>query len=224
MDGSSVPEKPAQEPPPHRNDHPRASTLLAELAEAFPNERVSVGEVLDRLDGRAFGLLLLLLAAPNCIPNIPGISTIFGVMLLAPAIQMILGRAKPWLPRNVRAWSFERTHLRMAINGAVPILKRIERFVQPNWSWAVRPPFTALLGFQTLYLACVLILPIPLGNFGPGLVIAATALAVLQEDGRLALLTPLMTVAASAVAWVGIQIGLAAVQKGFELLTAALGF
>jgi len=224
MDGSSFTETPDPNSPAPRASHPRASALLAELADAFPDERVTVGEVLDRLDGRAFGLLLLLLAAPNCIPNIPGISTIFGVILLAPATQMILGRGKPWLPRNVRAWTFQRTHLRMAIHGAVPILKRIERFVQPHWSWAVRPPFTAFLGLQTLYLAFVLILPIPLGNFGPGLVIAATALAVLQEDGRLALLTPVLTVIASAVAWVGIQIGLAALQKGVELVVGAFGF
>jgi hypothetical protein len=224
MDGSSFPEKPDAGNTSSRDPHPRASVLLAELADAFPEESVTVGDVLDRLDGRAFGLLLLLLAAPNCIPNIPGISTIFGVMLLAPATQMILGRGKPWLPRKVRAWKFQRTHLRMAINGAVPILKRIERFVQPNWSWAVRPPFTVFLGLQTLYLAIVLILPIPLGNFGPGLVIAATALAVLQEDGRLALLTPVMTIFASAVAWVGIQIGFAALNKGVEIMMSALGF
>ena len=197
--------------------------MLAELSDAFPNERVTVGELLDRLDGRAFGLLLLLLAAPNCIPNIPGISTIFGVLLLAPAVQMILGRGKPWLPRNVCAWSFQREHLRMAINGAVPILRRIERFVQPRWTWALQPPFTVYLGLQTLFLAGVLILPIPLGNFGPGLVVAATALAFLQEDGRLALLTPIMTVAATAVAWFGILIGLAAVEKGWALLLNMVG-
>ncbi|MBU6373465.1 MAG: exopolysaccharide biosynthesis protein [Alphaproteobacteria bacterium] len=218
MDGSSFSE--AATP---RQGHPRASDLLGELADAFPDERVTVGEVLDRLDGRAYGLLLLLLAAPNCIPNIPGISTIFGVMLIAPSIQMIFGRGKLWLPRRMRAWEFQRSHLRMAIHGAVPILKRIERFVQPRWSWAVRPPFTAYLGLQTLYLAFVLILPIPLGNFGPGLVVAATALALLQEDGRLAILTPILTVIASAVAWVGIQLGLAAVQKGWDLLLGAFG-
>lgn len=218
MDGSSFSEAATPRP-----NHPRASDLLGELADAFPDERVTVGEVLDRLDGRAYGLLLLLLAAPNCIPNIPGISTIFGVMLIAPSIQMILGRGKLWLPSRMRAWAFQRSHLRAAIHGAVPILKRIERFVQPRWSWALRPPFTAYLGLQTLYLAGVLILPIPFGNFGPGLVVAATALAMLQEDGRLAILTPIMTVIASAVAWVGIQIGLAAVEKGWSLLLAAFG-
>lgn len=218
MDGSSFSEAATPRP-----NHPRASDLLGELADAFPDERVTVGEVLDRLDGRAYGLLLLLLAAPNCIPNIPGISTIFGVMLIAPAIQMIIGRGKLWLPSRMRAWAFQRSHLRAAIHGAVPILKRIERFVQPRWSWAVQPPFTAYLGLQTLYLAFVLILPIPFGNFGPGLVVAATALAMLQEDGRLAILTPIMTVIASAVAWVGIQIGLAALQKGWDLLLAAIG-
>jgi len=201
-----------------------ASELLEALADAFPNETVSVGDVLDRLDGRAFGLLLLLLAAPMCIPNLPGISTIFGVILVAPAVQMILGSRKPWLPTGLRLWSFQREHLRAAIRGAAPILKRVERFVQPRWTWALKSPFTILLGVQTLFLAIILILPIPFGNFGPAIVIAATALAFLQDDGVLAMATPVLTVAATALAWVGIQIGLKAVEQGWHILAGALGF
>jgi hypothetical protein len=203
----------------HKHGPIKASELLEELHDAFPEERVSVGEVLDRLERRAFGLLLLLLAIPNCIPNIPGISTIFGVMLVAPALQMIMGAGKPWLPKRVRAWSFQREHLRAAIKGATPFLRRIEHFVEPRWSVLTQWPFTIWLGLQTLFLAFVLILPIPLGNWPPGVTLAATALALLQRDGRLALLTLPMTILSTIVAWAGIHIGLAALREGLELLT-----
>lgn len=195
-------------------DHlPPASELLQDLMDAFPEEQVTVGEILKRLEGQAFGLLLLVLALPNCIPNIPGLSTIFGVMMVAPAVQLILGRGDLWLPARVRRWSISRHALQMAINGSLPILKRIERYVAPRWAFLVRPPFTQFLGLQTLFLAFVLILPIPLGNWMPGVTVAATALALLQRDGRLVLLSVPLTLVSVLLAWAGVRLGLVALHE-----------
>lgn len=198
-----------------------ASALLSDLMEAFPDERVTVGDILDRLEGQAFGLLLLLLALPNCIPNIPGLSTIFGVLMIAPAVQLIFGQKDLWLPRRVRRWSISRDALRMAIKGSLPILKRIERYVGPRWTFLTRPPFTQLLGLQTLMLAFVLILPIPLGNWPPGITVAATALALLQRDGRLALLSVPLAILSVGIAWAGVRIGIAALRELGEMLQGA---
>ena len=86
MDQSAHPSQP----------HPRStSELLQDLVHAFPNERVSFGELIDRLDLRAHGVLLLVLALPMCIPNVPGISTIFGVLMMLPALQLVLGSRRP---------------------------------------------------------------------------------------------------------------------------------
>jgi len=212
-DATSAPPSP---PPPVA-----ASSALGALLEEFPNERVTVGEILRRLEGQAFGLLLLLLALPNCIPNIPGLSTIFGVMMIAPAVQMIFGQRDVWLPGRIRRWSISRDALRMSIKGAIPVLKRIERYVGPRWTVFVRPPFTQLLGLQTLAMAGVLILPIPLGNWPPGMTVAATALALLQRDGRLAVLTLPMAILSVVVAWAGVRIGFAALRELGEMLTGA---
>ena len=196
----------------------RASDLLEELLDAFPNERITVGEVLERLEGRAFGLLLLLLALPNCVPNIPGLSTIFGVMMLAPAIQLILGRGDLWLPRRVRAWSFSRDVVQRTIKASVPILRRVEHFIRPRWTWLVHPPMLQILGLQTVVMALVLMLPIPAGNWPPGMTVAATALALLQRDGRLALLSIPMGAISVGIAWIGFRIGWAAMRELFELI------
>ncbi|KAF0179915.1 MAG: exopolysaccharide biosynthesis protein [Hyphomonadaceae bacterium] len=209
---------------PHAKEHlPPASELLQDLMDAFPEEHVTVGEILKRLEGQAFGLLLLVLALPNCIPNIPGLSTIFGVMMVAPAVQLILGRGDLWLPARVRRWSISRHALQMAINGSLPILKRIERYVAPRWAFLVKPPFTQFLGLQTLFLAFVLILPIPLGNWMPGVTVAATALALLQRDGRLVLLSVPLTLVSIALAWAGIRIGMVALREVGEMLQVAYG-
>lgn len=209
-------------PQPHAKEHlPPASELLQDLMDAFPEEQVTVGDILKRLEGQAFGLLLLVLALPNCIPNIPGLSTIFGVMMVAPAVQLILGRGDLWLPARVRRWSISRHALQMAINGSLPILKRIERYVAPRWAFLVKPPFTQFLGLQTLFLACVLILPIPLGNWMPGITVAATALALLQRDGRLVVLSVPLTLISVALAWAGVRIGLIALHEISQMLQGA---
>lgn len=209
-------------PVPHRSGPQSVSSLLEELQNAFPDETVSVRELLDRLDGRAFGLLLLLLALPMCIPNIPGISTIFGILMVAPALQMIFGSKQVWLPRRIRSWEFKREHLQAAIKGAIPIVKRIEKLVRPRWSLMVRPPITILLGLQTLIMALILVLPIPAGNWPPGITVAMTALALLQRDGLVAMLS-IPTAAVSAfVAYVGGRLMFAMVTELGDIATTIL--
>jgi hypothetical protein len=55
-------------------------------------------------------------------------------------------------------------------------------------------------------MALVLILPIPFGNWPPGMTVALTALALLQRDGLLMLLTSL---AAAASTYVAARVGIA---------------
>ena len=198
-----------------------ASELLSELLAAFPDERVTVGEIIERLEDQAFGLLLLLLALPNCIPSIPGLSTIFGVMMIAPAVQLILGRDELWLPRRLRGWSISRDALRVAIRGSLPVLKPIERFVGPHWTALTRPPFTRWLGLQTLLLAMVMILPIPLAHWLPGIAIATTALALLQRDGRLAVLSVPLALGGVVFAWAGVRIAIVAMREIWHMLHGA---
>ncbi|MEQ1617753.1 MAG: exopolysaccharide biosynthesis protein [Terricaulis sp.] len=177
---------PSPEPPRHAAP---ASELLAELADAFPGEKVSVGELLDRLDSRANGVVLLVLALPMCIPNVPGISTIFGFLMIAPALQLLFGQHKLWAPAQVRAWRVDSQALRRTFNVAIPTLKRVEVLIKPRLSFLTRFPFTIYVGLQTLFMALVLILPIPAGNWPPGITVALTALALLQRDGVLLLAT-----------------------------------
>lgn len=196
------PHEPEGHRPPDDDRPPPTSELLEELLDAFPDESVTVGDLLHKLERRAFGLLLLLLAIPNCIPTPPGLSTVFGVLMIAPAVQLILGRGELWAPRQMREIKISREALQGAIKAALPMLRRIERFVEPRWSFLTRSPFTIFMGFQTLIMAGVLILPIFLGNLPPGLTVAAMALALLQRDGRLALLSVPMAVVSVGIALV----------------------
>ncbi|GBF57873.1 hypothetical protein PbB2_01543 [Candidatus Phycosocius bacilliformis] len=189
---------------------PKTSDLLRELHDAFPgDEQVSVRDVLKRLDGRAFGLLLLILALPNCIPNVPGISTIFGILLVAPALQMIFGAGTPWIPKRVGDLKIDSVTFRKVIDVSLPTLLRIEKLVQPRFQFLTQKPATIWFGVQTLILAGILTLPIPLGNWPPGMSIAALAIGLLQRDGLMALVSFGFFLVSLAVAPLGIGMAIA---------------
>lgn len=177
-----------------------ASTLLSELAESLTQERVTVGDLIDRLDTRAQGLLLLMLSLPMCIPNIPGISTIFGLLLIPPALQLLLGRPNVWMPQSIRRWRLDGSHLRAALRSSARLLAKVEHLSQPRARALTTWPATTMVGLQTLIMALVLILPVWGANLIPGIAVALTGLGLLQRDGWAMLAsTP---VAIGAVAWV----------------------
>lgn len=199
-----------------------ASELLEDLIEAFPGESVRVGELIDRLDSRAHGMLLLVLALPMCVPNVPGISTIFGVLMLAPALQMVLGSRRLMLPKRVRDWRVDCSALRRTFNLAIPSLKRVEYLIRPRWSRLTRFPATILVGLQTLLMALVLILPIPFANWPPGMTVAMTALALLQRDGLLMMLTIPAAIASVASVYLGTRVGLAVIDNAIQWINGLL--
>jgi len=150
---------PAPPSPPASHAKGRAaSEVLTELTEAFDGEKISVGQLIDRLDSRAHGVLLLILALPMCIPTIPGISTIFGVLMIAPALSLMLGHGRLWLPNKIRGWTFPRAGFSKALMLAVGGLRRVEFLIKPRLSFLTRWPLTSAVGFQTLVMALVLIL------------------------------------------------------------------
>lgn len=197
---------------------PAASALLDDLVESFPADKVAVGELVDRLDSRAHGVLLLVLALPMCVPNVPGISTIFGVLMMAPAIQLVLGSRRLWLPRKVREWQVDCEALRRTLRVAIPPLTRVEYLIRPRWTRLTRFPVTILVGLQTLLMAFILILPIPFANWPPGMTVAMTALALLQRDGVLMLLTIPAAIASVASVYLGTRVGLAVINGAFDWL------
>jgi len=216
---------PAPPPAPSAAEGRAASALLDDLVDAFPGEKTSVGALIDQLDSRAHGMLLLVLALPMCIPNVPGISTIFGVLMMLPALQLVMGSRRLWVPQRVRRWEIECAPLRRTLRAAIPPLKRVEYLIKPRWSRLTRFPITILVGLQTLLMALILILPIPFANWPPGMTVAITSLALLQRDGVLMLLTIPAAIASVASVYLGTRVGLAVINNVVEwiqnLLTGA---
>lgn len=152
------------------------------------SERATAGEIIDALGERAFGLSIIVIMAPVCLPMPPGVPTIAGVILAMFAIQLILGFKRPWLPRWIRKLSITRRKLLAGIEGLEKRLAWVEAIARPRFLFMTRGLGARLIGVALLVLAFILILPIPfLGNLPPALAASILALALAQRDGLIAL-------------------------------------
>ncbi|HYE51043.1 MAG TPA: exopolysaccharide biosynthesis protein, partial [Azospirillaceae bacterium] len=140
----------------------RTSDMLARLVggDYLPGARITLGEIIDTLGDRAFGALMLLFALPTCIPAPPGLSALTGTPILLFAIQLLAGFHKPWLPKSLRAKSFDRGSLAGLVRRAMPYVHKLERLSRPRLTLLVDGPAERVAGLVVLILAAVLILPI----------------------------------------------------------------
>jgi hypothetical protein len=159
----------------------RLSQLLPRLA-GGQEERISIGDIISRLEGRAHTTLLVLFALPNVLPAIPGTSAITGMPLVYLALQMTLGQ-RPWLPAFIANRSFSRTGLATVMDQAKPWLERSERFLHPRLGALTRGRMERVIGVLMLLLAFAVVLPIPFGNMIPALGIIFFSLGLMEEDG-----------------------------------------
>lgn len=166
-----------------RLHHERTSTLLRRFAdEGDPGDWLTLGTLVERLGDRGFGVLLFLWALPNMIP-IPGISTPFGLLTVLTASQMVLGRARPWLPKTLLDRGVRRGDFKRMTDRALPYLERFERYCKPRWSVVPQGLAERLVGLVLIVLGLVLMLPIWGGNLPPGIAVALIALGLIETDG-----------------------------------------
>ncbi len=168
----------------------RLSDILQEIADvpAAPDDRISLGYLIESFGNRAFGALLFIFAVPVALPiAIPGISAVLGAPLLFLSWQLMRGHEQPWLPDIMHSRSFRRADFGRMLLRVLPSIRRVERLVGPRLIWLTNRRGEQVIGIFAFVLAVVLFLPIPFGNTVPALAIAIMALAVLERDGLAAI-------------------------------------
>ena len=162
-------------------------TLLQSLCSETEGESVSVGDLLNAVGRRSYGPVLLLLGfiAIGPLTIIPGASVLMALVTLIFALQMVIGRPYPWIPKKALAFSFPRKHLIAGVAVVDKYVVQVDRFLKPRLTFLTRSPFV-----QIVALACVgaalVTLPlsfVPLGPFVPSLTILLFGLAITARDG-----------------------------------------
>lgn len=166
----------------------RTSDILAALVSDTDGDGdISVQEIVRLLGDRAYGLAILVFSLPNSlpIPSPPGFSAITGIPILLIALQLAAGRSTPWLPPRVRKYRFSRAKFASFLNKALPYIRKAERLLHPRLDFMHTWMVERIIGIVFVLLAGLLAMPIPFGNFLPGLSMSLIALGMLERDGAL---------------------------------------
>ncbi|MFG1428481.1 exopolysaccharide biosynthesis protein [Roseixanthobacter glucoisosaccharinicivorans] len=171
-------------------DHrtPRTSELLAAVLAAQEGERVAIGDLINALRNRAFGITFLLFGIPNCIPMPPGIPVICGIVLGLIGLQMAMGRQELWLPDRIARQTFSRSMLDAIVTRSRPTIEWFERWSRPRMEMFAGPTARRVVGAVVVLLGFILLLPIPfLGNLPPGFAVCIFGLGLVERDGAVIL-------------------------------------
>lgn len=188
-------------------DDPRQGfiDLVADLAAAAGPDGLTLHEIRDRLDERAFGLMILILSIPCLVPALYGVPQIVGIPILLLAGQMLVGRKEPWLPEGVLKRRVSKSILDRMADFAVKRMGWFERLSKPRLTLFTQG-IAERAAAAFMMLATVTII-LPLANTVPSVALALLAVGLIQRDGLF-----VVAGATVATAWAG---ALATVGIGF---------
>lgn len=155
--------------------------LLRRLADDGGDAGLTLEEIRDRMDERAYGLLILLLSIPCLVPGLYGVPQVVGVIIVLVAAQLLVGREEPWLPR----WM-----LNLRAKGSW--LKAMADFAESKLSWVDRLSRPRLSRFATgageklaavFMILATLTIVLPMTNTIPSVALALLSVGLIQRDG-----------------------------------------
>jgi hypothetical protein len=158
----------------------RTSDIVARVARENQANSVTVGELLEALKDRSFGVIIILFALPNAI--VP-ISWVLGTPILFFAVQMVLGWQKPWLPAFMRRQQISGETFAKIANYVVRYLSTLEKWLKPRLGWLTTDIAERFIGLYMVFLTIILLVPIPFGNALPAFGISIIAAGLIEKDG-----------------------------------------
>jgi hypothetical protein len=185
-------------------DNPALGFIDAALAlkAASGPDGMTLAEMVDRLDQRAFGVLILLLTLPCLVPGLPG-AQLIAVAIFLLALQLAAGKREVWLPAamlKARVW---KGWIDAVADFADKRLRWTERLSRARLGWVTAGLGERLAGLVIALASITIMLPIT--NTIPSLAITLAAVGLLQRDGAFTLAG-----LALALAWIGALVTLIA--------------
>jgi hypothetical protein len=164
----------------------KLSEELAALNARFAEGPLTLGEAIVVLQGRAWTLVLILLALPFITPvPLPFLSTPFGLTIGLISLRLALGQ-RPWLPARLLAKPLPPGFFGRLLKFSARVLRLLEKLLRPRLSWlADTPSLVRVHALAMLVAAGVLLLPLPVpfSNAFPAWLILLVAGGLLERDG-----------------------------------------
>ncbi len=155
--------------------------LLRRLADDGGDAGLTLHEIRDRLDERAYGLLILLLSIPCLVPGLYGVPQVVGLIVILVAGQMLVGREEPWLPRWFLNLRCKGSWLKAMADFAETKLGWIDRLSRPRLRRFADGPGEKLAAVFMILATVTIVMP--LTNTIPSIALALLSVGLIQRDG-----------------------------------------
>ncbi|MEO8610789.1 MAG: exopolysaccharide biosynthesis protein [Chloroflexota bacterium] len=170
----------------HNPDKSLAETLT-ETASSIQSERITLRELLELVGEQGLLIFCMLLTLPFLLPiSIPGVSTVFGLVIILIGVGVALNRV-PWLPGRLMNRQFATQQLIPTLHKGANTVARLDRFVRPRLLMLTHgATINRLNGFMIVTAGVLLMAPfglIPFSNTLPAVAILLLAAGMLQRDG-----------------------------------------
>ncbi len=197
---------------------------IEHLIEALPEDHLSLGELLDKLGDEGLLLLSILLTLVFLIPvSIPGVSTVFGAVILLIGVSRLSGRPL-WLPHRLGNKQLPVEKLRPALKSGLKWMERMDKISRPHrLSALVDGKAMGVINNLAFILAAVLLMMpfsfVPFSNTMPAVALLLFSVGFIQRDGGAVLLGHLANLATIIYFGVLIAGGGVALQHVFNKFT-----
>lgn len=164
------------------------SEALEEVLDVEGDEKgPCIGQIVDTVEDKGFGILFLVLSLPSALPvPAPGYSTPFGIVIVILALQMLWGRHILWIPQRLRRIRLKKKVADKVVERGTVTIRWLEKFIRPRHQWVSSTLGLRVLSIVIICMGALMILPIPLTNTAPAMVIFFIGLGLAEDDGVLA--------------------------------------
>ena len=158
-------------------------SALEAIAEQAPDEGLSLGEFVDQLGERAFGIILFAMALPISIPFLYGVPQVMALPMMALSAQMALGRDEPWLPTKFKQRNLSKDGLTGMARGGRKWFGWLEALARPRLTWLSGPTAERLVGAIFILFCASILVPLPATNTTPGTTTTVDTTAGTMDTG-----------------------------------------
>jgi hypothetical protein len=163
------------------------TALFTCLVTETSGETVTLGQLMNIMERRSFGAVILLLGliAISPLTVVPGATWTVAAVTLLFSVQLLFGMQHPWLPKRLLDLKMPRDQLIKFVKASRKMAHTADKLTAPRLRILTKPPL--VIGVALLCIAAALItFPlglIPLAPVLPGVAILLMGIALTARDG-----------------------------------------
>jgi len=132
---------------------------LEALNDETTGEEVSVVDVVEALNSRGYGPLLIGPALITILPTgaIPGVPAVCALLIIFISAQILIKKSHPWLPKKLRDFNFKREKLLSALNKAKPYTQKVDKLIYPRIRFLTGDAAKPVIAISSILLSLAII-------------------------------------------------------------------